>query len=414
VHGKARSSDVSTQDYVVRECLDRILTSPAFRTSGRAKQFLSFVVLRTLEGRRDEIKERTIGAEVFGRIADFETSGDSIVRVNANEVRRRLAQYYHEAAPADPVQIVLPPGTYIPEFVGRPLVAPGTNAAGTTAPAATAPETAGLRRRGAFWWLITAAATVAAAAGVVGLELQSRPTEFDRFWAPITSLAAAPVLSLPASDTFQLAAGTAEELKTLKPGQFLKLTPGDVQSFHNWHTSLPVLQAVLNISSVLQRRGKIPLMRIGSDLKMDELRGHPVIAIGSFANPWTRQNVAGLRFTFDRGASDKEQPRIRDARNPSRSWSLARIYPQPQDKDYAIVTRTFDPATGEPFLSLAGLHSFGCQIGGEFVSQPSLLQAITSRAPAGWEKMNFQVVLETSLIGTTPSSPKIADAFFWK
>jgi hypothetical protein len=409
VQGKARSSDVSTQDYVVRECLDRILASPAFRTSGRAKQFLSFVVLRTLEGRREEIKERTIGAEVFGRIADFETSGDSIVRVNANEVRRRLAQYYHDAAPPDPVQIVLPPGTYIPEFVGRPLIP-----IGTTAPAVTAPDTAGLHRRGAFWWLIAAAATVAAGAGMVSVVIESRPTEFDRFWAPITSLAAAPVLSLPASDTFQLAAGTAEELKTLKPGQFLKLTPGDIQSFHNWHTSLPVLQAVLNISSVLQRGGKVPLMRIGADLKMDELRGHPVIAIGSFANPWTRQNVAGLRFTFDRGASDKEPPRIRDARNPARSWSLARVYPQTQDKDYAIVTRTFDPATGEPFLSLAGLHSFGCQIGGEFVSQPSLLQAMASRAPAGWEKMNFQVVLETSLIGTTPSSPKIADAFFWK
>jgi len=39
---------------------------------------------------------------------------------------------------------------------------------------------------------------------------------------------------------------------------------------------------------------------------MDELRGHPIIAIGSFSKPWTQQNVAGLRFTFDRGVSDRE------------------------------------------------------------------------------------------------------------
>ena len=58
------------------------------------------------------IKERTIGAEVFGRAVDFETSGDSIMRVNANEVRRRFVQYYHDASQPDPVQIVLPPGTY--------------------------------------------------------------------------------------------------------------------------------------------------------------------------------------------------------------------------------------------------------------------------------------------------------------
>lgn len=155
-------------------------------------------------------------------------------------------------------------------------------------------------------------------------------------------------------------------------------------------------------------------MRIGADLKMDELRGHPVIAIGSFSNPWTRQNVAGLRFTFDRGASDKEPPRIRDARNPQRSWSLASIYPLPQNKDYAIVTRTFDAATGEPFLSLAGLHSFGCQIAGEFVSQASFWNDLGSRAPAGWERMNLQVVLETNVVGITPSAPRIADVFFWR
>jgi heme iron utilization protein len=34
-------------------------------------------------------------------------------------------------------------------------------------------------------------------------------------------------------------------------------------------------------------------------------------------------------------ASDKEAPRIRDNRNPGRSWSLPSIYPKPQDKDYA-------------------------------------------------------------------------------
>jgi len=394
VQGKARISDASTEDESVRECLDRILSSPAFGASSRAKQFLSFVVLRTLEGKQEEIKERTIGAEVFGRTADFETSGDSIVRVNANEVRKRLAQYYHDAPP-DPVQIVLPPGTYVPEFVARTAVAQATPV---------------IHRRGAFWrWIVAAA--VGLAAGVI-VALQSGPTDFDRFWAPFTDRAVAPVLSLPTTDTFQLAPEAVEKLKTLGAG--LQLSPGELQSFHNWHTSLPVLQAALNVSSALQGRGKTPLMRIGADLKMDEVRGHPVIAIGSFANPWTRQNVAGLRFTFDRGASDKEPPRIRDARNPERSWSLARIYPQAQDKDYAIVTRTFDPVTGEPFLSLAGLHSFGCQIAGEFVSQLSLLQAMAGRAPAGWEKMNLQVVLETSVIGITPSSPKIADAVFWK
>jgi hypothetical protein len=62
--------------------------------------------------------------------------------------------------------------------------------------------------------------------------------------------------------------------------------------------------------------------------------------------------VSGLRFTFDRGNSDREPPRIRDAQNPNRSWSLPHTYPEPQTKDYAIIARTFDPAGRQQGLDL--------------------------------------------------------------
>ena len=204
------------------------------------------------------------------------------------------------------------------------------------------------------------------------------------------------------------------DLGQFRTGETLHLNPAPLQTFHDWHTSLPVLQATLSVSLALQRMGKAPLIRIGDDLKMDEIRGHPVVAIGSFSNSWAQQNIAGLRFTFDRGASDKAPPSIRDARDPQRHWSLLHTFPGPQDKDYAIVTRTFDPVTREPFVSLAGLHSFGCQIAGEFVSQESFWKDLARRAPSGWEKMNLQVVLETKVIGTTTSTPKINDVYFWK
>jgi len=79
-----------------------------------------------------------------------------------------------------------------------------------------------------------------------------------------------------------------------------------------------------------------------------------------------------------------------------------------------MITHTFDPVTREPFISLAGLHSFGNQIAGEFVSQESYWNEVASRAPAGWEKMNLPIVPETSTVGTTPSSSKIVDVYFWK
>src|SRR5207253_5731000 len=262
-----------------------------------------------------------------------------------------------------------------------------------------------------FWLSCTATVVVMALSALV---LWPHSSNFDRFWQPVLTASSSPVLSLPTTDTFQLEPDAMQQFSRLKSGESVKLGLADVQTFHNWHVSLPVLQATLSVALALDRKGKTPLVRLGTDLKRDELRGHPIIAIGSFSNPWTEQNVSVLRFTFDRGASDREPPRISDTLNPQRSWSLPHTYPEPQTKDYAIVTRTFDPVTREPFVSLAGLHSFGNQIAGEFVSQESSWNELAGRAPAGWEKMNLQVVLETNLIGTTPSSPKIVEVYFWK
>ena len=100
----------------VREQLDRILLSPAFRNSKRYSSLLKHVVERTLEGRCDPLKERTIGVEVFGRAPDYDTNVDHVVRSAAGEVRKRLAQYYQEPACADELRIDVHAGSYVPHF----------------------------------------------------------------------------------------------------------------------------------------------------------------------------------------------------------------------------------------------------------------------------------------------------------
>lgn len=403
---------ISDQNALVRQCLERILESPHFRASSRSKQFLSFVVEKKLEGRVDEIKERTIGIQLFDRIADFETSGDSIVRVNATEVRRRLGQYYQSSRNTDPVQIILPPGTYVPEFVFLEITSPAARPVVRSAPLSLVVGRGQAQRSWRFWCGLAATAVLVTA--LLTLTLRPHPSNLDRFWQPVLDARSAPVINLPTTNTFQMEPEAMQQFSQLKPDELMKVGLNNVQAFHDWHTSLPVLQAALSVALALQRRGETPVLRMGTELSSDELRGQAIIAIGSFSNPWTKQNISGLRFTFDRSASDKDVPRIRDNQNPGRSWSLPSIFPKPQDKDYAIVTRTFDPLSHTPFVSLAGLHSFGNQIAGEFVSDESLWDELAHRAPAGWEKMNLQVVLETDVVGTTPSAPRIVEAYFWK
>src|SRR3954462_15227676 len=97
--------------------LARLLQSSHFRNSKRSQGLLRFVVQAALAGDQNSLKERCIGAAVFGREAAYDTAQDPIVRNAAIEVRKRLAQYYMEPEHAAEVRIELPIGSYMPTFV---------------------------------------------------------------------------------------------------------------------------------------------------------------------------------------------------------------------------------------------------------------------------------------------------------
>src|SRR5260370_11713488 len=100
----------------IREQRSRLLGSQYFAHSKRFPDLLRYVIERTLDGQAEGIKERTLGIEVFGRDANYDTGSDPIVRVAAGEVRKRLAQYYQEVGHEDELRITLPSGSYIPKF----------------------------------------------------------------------------------------------------------------------------------------------------------------------------------------------------------------------------------------------------------------------------------------------------------
>ena len=103
----------------VRAQLERLLASKLFRDTTRMKRFLRYVTEEVLAGRGDRLKGYTIGVEVFDRPDDFDPQGDTIVRVQAGQLRRRLDLYYSGEGEADPVRITVPKGRYAPSFEFR-------------------------------------------------------------------------------------------------------------------------------------------------------------------------------------------------------------------------------------------------------------------------------------------------------
>ena len=102
---------------LVRDHLEEILASSAFAGSKRSKDFLQLIVERALAGQFDSLRERVIGAEMFGRPIGYDTANDAVVRVKASEVRRKLAQFYSDSPKPAEVRIELPPGSYVPKFI---------------------------------------------------------------------------------------------------------------------------------------------------------------------------------------------------------------------------------------------------------------------------------------------------------
>src|SRR5262245_16637989 len=125
------------------EQLDRILRSTALVTSPSLSRFLRYIVEETLAGRGSAIREYTLGVHVFDRGEDFNPRLDPIVRVQARNLRSRIAKYYETLGAGDPIRIELPKGTYVPLFrkcgVAGDAKVPDAVAGLPTAAAAPAP-----------------------------------------------------------------------------------------------------------------------------------------------------------------------------------------------------------------------------------------------------------------------------------
>ena len=112
----------------VRSHLEKVASSSVFAPSQRLVRFLQYVTERSLEGQADELKEFTIGLEVFDRDSSYDPRIDTIVRSEARRLRSKLKQYYDTEGRFDTIAIDLPKGRYAPAFRKRNLAVEGERA----------------------------------------------------------------------------------------------------------------------------------------------------------------------------------------------------------------------------------------------------------------------------------------------
>ena len=94
--------------------LDNLLASRTFAKSEYLKRFIKFLVAKVIQSQEHQIKEYSLGVDVFGRDQTFDPKLDTIVRVQAYRLRSKLKEYYRTEGRNEQLRIDIPKGSYIP------------------------------------------------------------------------------------------------------------------------------------------------------------------------------------------------------------------------------------------------------------------------------------------------------------
>jgi hypothetical protein len=390
---------------LVYEELEAMLSSYHFRSSKRYPAFLRYIVDAALDGRAADLKERTLGIEVFGRDPEYDTSVDPVVRFSASEVRKRIAQYYHENGNGCRVQIELPLGSYVPEFSMRVPAPPGPLQ--IVEPLAPPSPLAEAKPKAHSAWIPSVLVALILVAGIL-IAVAYRRSQQRKAPAFISSALWGPLVQSPGQ--VLIVVGPVRQETTVPTPQ----NTGAIDSTTGRYDNVSVLSAVAlaHLAGVLQQHGRPYEVKEATETSLADMRDRPLILIGAINNTWTMDIVSNLRYRF---AYDGRFAKILDSRNPqSAPWSVDLAEPAPTvTTDYAIVARFHDPTTEGPVMVVAGLGPNGTETASEFVNSPQYMEQLAQKAPAGWEKKNLELVLRLQVIGSRAGPPAIIAANVW-
>ncbi len=394
---------------LVKQHLQAIIESEEFRPSKRCQEFLAFVIEHAIAGQTEYLKERAIGAEIFGKEPDYDTTSDSIVRVRASEVRRRLAHFYAKRTEPERVVIDLPAGSYIPEIhcFEEPALPPTVLAEEPPRPPA--------RPRTLYYLLAALLATLGIIVVWLSVDIFNPADKIAAFWKPILDHSQPPVLCLGTPTFYGIRGDLRRRFLAHQKGESLPperlLSPElDVFAYEGMFLGIGGTTAAGDIANYFGRHKKHVVIRPGSDSNFAELRNSPVILIGLNYNDWSLRAMKDLRFRYEHNSGGV----IVDRDKPGQLWRPKdlQLNSRPSE-DYGLISRFLHPESGQPIVALGGVTTFGTQAAGELITDPERFHKFLETAPAGWASKNVQVLIRTKVVGMTPGPAEIIAIHVW-
>jgi hypothetical protein len=403
-----------------KEQIERIIHSPVLRNATALQRLLQYVTAKVFEGASQDLKEYTIGVEVFARPQDYDTKSDTIVRVQIHRLRQKLKEYYETDGCSDPVLIEIPPGRYIATFELR---APAAFDEHTTPLVVDPPPTrtdnqdsnekiqvteesrpnvvhrflANNSPNRVLFVAVLAATTLFAIGVLVGSlrsSIRANSSSLSgltgnagdsvrEFWRGFAASDPTPIIAY--SDTVFLVDST-NDLFSFQEGaradrgtpvdshlaQRFTSNPGLLEKagplyYESGFTGAGDLESVAMLSRLFAQIGVAPIVKRSHEVTIDDLRQHSVILVGSsFGNVAVAQLPMAKDFVFS--GSDSHQTALwrGQLKNSHPLPSESAIYQIERDPisgvvkaDYALMSIQPSIAPGRYIVILGGLSTTG-------------------------------------------------------
>jgi hypothetical protein len=425
---------------LLKRYLNEIVEGQAFKGSPRSAQFLDYIIWQSAAGRMADLKERTIGVELFGRTPTYDTGEDAIVRVTASDVRKRLIQHYSGVGNASEFRISLPSGGYVPELVRIPKS--GADELGHLAPLAeNAEDVPGLLAvplavpehrvpLGWKYWMVPVLGAIALAAGIA-LSIMSHPLHMMTAGRQVQGPNSAPWASLFDGSRRVLIIASDPNIEEIQRISHSSLSLSDYanQSYMPPGTS-NLSASQINFMKEILRGNKISafdgsiiadlaslmtpgqnhlMVRAARNFRVKDLQtDENLVFLGSpRSNPWTSVFDPVLDFQFAFNAQTQREF-IRNL-HPEKSESSEYIPTAggfDTGESYAIISVLHNPGYAGRVLILAGASGEGTEAAGNVVADParwaSVLQPCHLTQDAS--RQSLQILLHLETLAGSPST----------
>lgn len=424
------------------ELLRRIASSAELRRAARLREFLSYVGGRALEDEHAQISETEIGVHVFGRPENYDTSIDNIVRVNASELRKRIAAYYEAEGLHEPILLELPRRNYTPQFHRRPVEPkpepaapapdsrPDSRIESREETAPPLPAAAAVRPlRGRIQAFVLPVLLVALTAACILLSLRLRRLEgalygwqakpaLNGLWSGIlessrptdlviadTSLSVVEdILRTRISLNGYLNRDYERQIEASGLEEDLRDSLRVVVSRNN--VSLGDVRVAEKILALDPLSGQIHLQS-AREYRTGSINNDNVVLIGSSrSNPWSAMFEDRLNFVVDSDPG-RNQMLVRN-RHPLPGEEAAYITPVDPNSTagYGVISYLPNPSHTADVLIVAGTTAEATEAAGDFLMSESSLEGLRERLRVR-RLPYFELLLRTTRLVGTPLSAEV-------